>query len=183
MAGAPTSPCWGVRRPWILGFPHFWVRGSLKYPCVTFRPPWRASRGPKQSPLFPPPHGAAAGPSLARFGFVTPRPLMWSVGRSNSAAVRPVAQPAGPTAAPAPPPPPWSTARATALSPGRPTPGVVKQDKSSGGSVDTTKTRSGPRRVRMSKGREANRRRQRQTIRYRGLVPTPPPPAAHPPLP
>ena len=45
-----------------------------------------------------------------------------------------------------------STARATAPSLGRPTPGVVKQDKSSGGSVDTTKTRSGPRRVRMSGG-------------------------------
>ena len=38
------------------------------------------------------------------------------------------------------------------LSPGQPTPGVVKQDKSSGGSVDTTKTRSGPQRVRMSSG-------------------------------
>ena len=37
-------------------------------------------------------------------------------------------------------------------SPGRPTPGVVKRDKSSGGSVDTTKTRSGPQRVRMSSG-------------------------------
>ena len=37
-------------------------------------------------------------------------------------------------------------------SPGRPTPGVVEQDKSSGGSVDTTKTRSGPQRVRMSSG-------------------------------
>ena len=37
-------------------------------------------------------------------------------------------------------------------SPGRPTPGVVKQDKSSGGSVDTTKTRLGPQRVRMSSG-------------------------------
>ena len=46
----------------------------------------------------------------------------------------------------------WSTARATAPSPGQPTPGVVKQDKSSGGSVDTTKTRSGPQRVRMSSG-------------------------------
>ena len=45
-----------------------------------------------------------------------------------------------------------STARATAPSPGRPTPGVVKQDKSSGGSVDTTKTRPGPQRVRMSGG-------------------------------
>ena len=37
-------------------------------------------------------------------------------------------------------------------SPGRPTPGVVKQDKSSGGSVDTTKTRSDPQRVRMCSG-------------------------------
>ena len=46
----------------------------------------------------------------------------------------------------------WSTARATAPSLGRPTPGVVKQDKSSGGSGDTTKTRSGPQRVRMSSG-------------------------------
>ena len=35
---------------------------------------------------------------------------------------------------------------------GRPTPRVVKQDKSSGGSVDTTKTRSDPQRVRMSSG-------------------------------
>ena len=43
-----------------------------------------------------------------------------------------------------PPPPP--------ASPGRPIPGVVKQDKSSGGSIDTTKTRSGPQRVRMSGG-------------------------------
>ena len=45
-----------------------------------------------------------------------------------------------------------STARAPAPSPGRPTPGVVKQDQSSGGSVDTTKTRWGPQRVRMSSG-------------------------------
>ena len=37
-------------------------------------------------------------------------------------------------------------------SPGQPTPGVVKQDKSFGGSVDTTKPRSDPRRVRMSSG-------------------------------
>ena len=56
-------------------------------------------------------------------------------------------------------------------SPGHPTPGVVKQDKSSGGSVDITKTRSDPQRVRMSS-------RQRQTIRYRGFVPIPPPPRA-----
>ena len=37
-------------------------------------------------------------------------------------------------------------------SPGRQTPGVVKQDKSFGGSVDTTKTRWGPQRVGMSSG-------------------------------
>ena len=35
---------------------------------------------------------------------------------------------------------------------GRPTPGVVKQDKSSRGSVDTTKTRLDPQRVRMGSG-------------------------------
>ena len=45
-------------------------------------------------------------------------------------------------------PPPF----ATAPSPARLTPGAVKQDKSSGGSVDTTKTRSDPQRVRMSSG-------------------------------
>ena len=35
---------------------------------------------------------------------------------------------------------------------GQPTPGVVKQDKSSRGPVDTNKTRSDPQRVRMCKG-------------------------------
>ena len=38
------------------------------------------------------------------------------------------------------------------LSPGQPTPGVVKQGKSSRGSVDTTRTRSGPQRVGMCRG-------------------------------
>ena len=37
-------------------------------------------------------------------------------------------------------------------SPGQPTPGVVQQDTSSRGSVDTTKTRSGPQRVGMCSG-------------------------------
>ena len=53
------------------------------------------------------------------------------------------------------PPPPWMhlvSGMGNSPSPGQPTPGVVKQDKSSGGSVDTTKTRSGPQRVRMSSG-------------------------------
>ena len=43
------------------------------------------------------------------------------------------------------------TGNSTAL--GRPTPRVVKQDKSSRGSVDTTKTRWDPQRVRMSSGK------------------------------
>ena len=56
-----------------------------------------------------------------------------------------------------PPPPKWTRSvrldapgqrhGATAPSLGRSTPGVVKQDKSSGGSVDTTKTRLDPQRV------------------------------------
>ena len=50
------------------------------------------------------------------------------------------------------PPPPLVNGTRNSPSPGQPTPGVVKQDKSSGGSVDTTKTRSGPQRVRMSSG-------------------------------
>ena len=37
-------------------------------------------------------------------------------------------------------------------SPGQPTPGVVKQDKSFRGCVDTTKTRLGPQRVKKSSG-------------------------------
>ena len=51
-----------------------------------------------------------------------------------------------------PPAPPLVNGTGNSPSPGRPTPGVVKQDKSSGGSVDTTKTRSDPQRVRMSGG-------------------------------
>ena len=67
----------------------------------------------------------------------------------------------GPSQPPPPPPPNPACTRnvhldapGTGKSPslGHPTPGVVKQDKSSGGSVDTTKTRSGPRRVRMCSG-------------------------------
>ena len=63
-----------------------------------------------------------------------------------------------------------STARATAPSLGRPTPGVVKQDKSSRGSVDTTKTRSGPQRVRRSSGDRPIGAPHRQTNQHRGLV-------------
>ena len=46
-------------------------------------------------------------------------------------------------------------------------PGVVKRDKSSGGSVDTTKTRSDPRMVRMSSGERpigAAKGKQRNTM-------------------
>ena len=55
-------------------------------------------------------------------------------------------------------------------------PGVVKQDKSSGGSVDTTKTRSDPQRVRMSSGERpigAAKGKQRNT---EALCQSPPPP-------
>ena len=52
-----------------------------------------------------------------------------------------------------PPPPILVNGTGNSPSPGRPTPGVVKQDKSSGGSVDTTKPRSDPQRVRMSSGK------------------------------
>ena len=55
------------------------------------------------------------------------------------------------SAPPRPAPPGQRHRKQPRLWDGRP-PGVVKQDKSSGGSVDTTNTRSGPRRVRMSSG-------------------------------
>ena len=45
----------------------------------------------------------------------------------------------------------WSTARQQPVS-GTANPGVVQQDKSSRGSIDTAKTHSGPQRVRMSIG-------------------------------
>ena len=71
----------------------------------------------------------------------------------------------------------WSTARATAPSPGRPTPGVVKQDKSSGGSVDTTKTRPDPQRVRMSSGeRPIGAAKGKQSDTEAFCQPPPPPP-------
>ena len=80
--------------------------------------------------------------------------------------------------APVPPPRPAPAQRhgATAPSPGRPTPGVVKQDKSSGGSADTTKTRSGPQRLRMSSGERpigAAKGKQTNTI---ASCQAPPPP-------
>ena len=73
---------------------------------------------------------------------------------------------------------PWSTARATAPSPGQPTPGVVKQDKSSGGSVDTTKTRSGPQRVRMCSGKRPIGGAKGKQSDTEALC-HPPPPHAH----
>ena len=60
-------------------------------------------------------------------------------------------------------------------SPGRPTPGVVKHDKSSGGSVDTTKTRSDPQRVRMSSGERPIGTAKGKQPDTEALCPTPPP--------
>ena len=61
-------------------------------------------------------------------------------------------------------------------SPGRPTPGVVKQDKSSGGSVDTTKTRSDPQRVRMSSGERPITAAKGKATPWPHANPAPPPP-------
>ena len=61
-------------------------------------------------------------------------------------------------------------------SPGRPTPGVVKQDKSSGGSVDTTKTRSGPQRVRVSSGESRMGAAKGKQPNTEALCQPPPPP-------
>ena len=63
-------------------------------------------------------------------------------------------------------------------SPGQPTPGVVKQDKSSGGSVDTTKTRSDPQRVRMSSGEGPMGAAKGKQPDAEALCPTPPPPGS-----
>ena len=58
-----------------------------------------------------------------------------------------------------------------------PTPGVVKQNKSSRGSVDTTKTRSDPQRVRMCKGkRPIGTAKGKQTNTMTSCQPPPPPP-------
>ena len=62
-------------------------------------------------------------------------------------------------------------------SPGRPTPGVVKQEESSGGSVDTTKTRSDPQRVRMSSGERPIGAAKGKQPNTEASVPTPPGPA------
>ena len=64
-------------------------------------------------------------------------------------------------------------------SPERPTPGVVKQDKSSGGSVDTTKTRSGPQRVRMSSGERPRGAAKGNQSDTEALCHPPPPPSPH----
>ena len=63
-------------------------------------------------------------------------------------------------------------------SPGRPTPGVVKQDKSSRGCVDTTKTRSGPQRIRMSSGKRPIRAAKGKQSDTEALCHPPPPPQA-----
>ena len=74
----------------------------------------------------------------------------------------------------APPPPPQRHGQQPIS--GQPTPGVVKQDKSSGGSVDTTKTRSDPQRVRMSSGERPIGAAKRKQPNTEALCPPPPPP-------
>ena len=64
-------------------------------------------------------------------------------------------------------------------SPGQPTPGVVKQDKSSRGSVDTTKTRSDSQRVRMSSGERPMRTAKGKQPNTEALCQTPLPPTVY----
>ena len=59
---------------------------------------------------------------------------------------------------------------------GRSTPGVVKQDKSSGGSIDTTKTRWDPRRVSRCKGERPIGAAKGTQTNTRALCQTPPSP-------
>ena len=74
-----------------------------------------------------------------------------------------------------PSPPTPGTGNSPSL--GQPTPGVVEQDKSSGGSVDTTKTRSDPQRDRMSSGeRPVGAAKGKQSILRPCAKPPPPPP-------
>ena len=83
---------------------------------------------------------------------------------------------------PRPPPPPpriWMhlvNGTGNSPSPGQPTPGVVKQDKSSGGSVDTTKTHSDPQRVRMSRGERPLGAAKVKRPNTEALYQAPPPP-------
>ena len=65
-------------------------------------------------------------------------------------------------------------------SPGQLTPGVVKQDKPSRGSVDTTKPRSGPQRVRMSSGERPMVAAKGKQSDTEALRHPPPPPHARP---
>ena len=77
-----------------------------------------------------------------------------------------------------------STARAIAPSAGRPTAAVVKQDKSSGGFVDTTQPRSGPQRVRRSSDERPIGTAKGKQIDTEALCQPPPSvPPSTPPLP
>ena len=86
-----------------------------------------------------------------------------------------------------PPPPPYSAlgvciwmhlvnGTGNSPSPGQPTPRVAKQDTSSGGSVDTTKTRVDPQRVRMSSGERAIGAAKGKPPNTEAVYPAPPPP-------
>ena len=75
-----------------------------------------------------------------------------------------------------PPPPPGQRHGQQPVS-GTADPGVVKQDKSSGGSIDTTKTRSGPQRVRMSSGKRPMGAAKGKQSDTEALCQPPPPPS------
>ena len=81
-----------------------------------------------------------------------------------------------------PSPPPTHTpvnSTGNSPSPGRPTPGIVKQDKSSGGSVDTTKIRLGPQSVGMCSGERPIGTAKGKQSDTEVLCHPPPPPHTH----
>ena len=73
-------------------------------------------------------------------------------------------------------PPPLVNGTGNSPSLEQPTPGVVQQDKSSGGSVDTTKTRLDPQRVRMNSGERPIGAAEGKQSDIEALCQPPPPP-------
>ena len=118
---------------------------------------------------------------------VLPSPCAWHAPRLVPCSWIPpkLPPPHCPGTKPPPPPPdsgcasgcPGSTAQGNSPSPGRPTSRVVKQDKSSGGSADTTKTRSDPQRVRMSSGERPIGAAKGKQSDTEALCQPPPPPS------
>ena len=135
---------------------HIWQNPLDRKPYKNHPPPSGCSvvwDGKTPCPLHPQPNGRA--PNL-------PIPV-WRIPPSKGPHV----------------PTPGSTNRHTCSAfMARTPPPSVKQDKSSGGSVDTTKTRSGPQRVRMSSGERPIAAAKGKQSDTEALCQNPPPPCS-----